>query len=313
MITIIRYWREHLREEWNPVYFAVMGPFLSILLVLNYSLAIDERMSAVRSRPLVFFALSVAYYGVPYYFAALAYAWSYRRADLLRQRGFWTASILAIAAYSAYSSNIGIRWLTDIAPPDLHAYAARCAANLVPAAAGFGMLGVLWLTIDRRRSGFFGMFGGTFRAGPYAGFLLLGLPIVIAASFLPDFLSTYPRYPHTPALAAHGIAPWQAFGLFQLCYGADFVFTELFFRGLLVIGLARWLGKAAVMPMVAWYMVIHFGKPAGEAMASIVGGWALGVVAYRTRSVRGGVLFHLGVAWAMELSAIWQKSNGFGS
>jgi hypothetical protein len=29
-------------------------------------------------------------------------------------------------------------------------------------------------------------------------------------------------------------------------------------------------------------------------------------VAYRTRSVLGGVLFHLGVAWAMELSAMWQ-------
>ncbi len=310
MRTIFEYWRQYVRDEWNARYAAVMAPFLLLLLALNYGLGLDDRLMALRSTGWLYFLLSVAYYGVPYYFAALAYAWAYGRFDLLGSRGFWVTSGLALATYAVYCGNVGTDWVSDIVPPDLRAYALRCAANLLPALVGFGLLLLLWLTVGRREPGFFGLFGGTFHPTPYVGFLALGLPIVVAASFFPDFLATYPRYPYSPAFLRHGIAPWQAFGLFQICYGADFVFTELFFRGLLVIGIARWIGQAAVMPMVAWYMVIHFGKPVGEAMASIVGGWALGVVAYRTRSVLGGVLFHLGVAWSMELSAMWQKSIG---
>jgi hypothetical protein len=41
-----------------------------------------------------------------------------------------------------------------------------------------------------------------------------------------------------------------------------------------------------------------------------VGGWALGVIAYRTKSIRGGVLFHLGVAYSLELCAFLQKYVG---
>jgi hypothetical protein len=38
--------------------------------------------------------------------------------------------------------------------------------------------------------------------------------------------------------------------IYELCYGWDFVPTELMFRGFLVIGMVRVLGHGAVLPMV---------------------------------------------------------------
>jgi hypothetical protein len=53
--------------------------------------------------------------------------------------------------------------------------------------------------------------------------------------------------------------------------------------------------------MAAFYCTIHFGKPLGECITSFFGGLALGVLAYRTRSILGGLIIHLGLAWMMEL------------
>jgi hypothetical protein len=88
---------------------------------------------------------------------------------------------------------------------------------------------------------------------------------------------------------------------YELSYGLDFLSIELFFRGLLVIGLVRYAGEKAILPMAAFYCTIHFGKPLGECITSFAGGLVLGVLAYRTRSVLGGLIVHLGLAWMMEL------------
>jgi hypothetical protein len=53
--------------------------------------------------------------------------------------------------------------------------------------------------------------------------------------------------------------------------------------------------------MAAFYCTIHFGKPLGECISSYFGGMVLGVLAYRTRSILGGLIVHLGLAWMMEL------------
>ena len=93
--------------------------------------------------------------------------------------------------------------------------------------------------------------------------------------------------------------PWKVG--YELSYGLDFLSIELFFRGLLVIGLVRYAGEKAILPMAAFYCTIHFGKPLGECITSFSGGLALGVLAYRTRSILGGLIVHLGLAWMMEV------------
>lgn len=75
-----------------------------------------------------------------------------------------------------------------------------------------------------------------------------------------------------------------------------------------MIGLAPFLGRSGVLAMAVIYCSLHFGKPAGEAISSIFGGYILGIVAYETKSVWGGVIVHVGIAWLMELIGYLQKA-----
>jgi membrane protease YdiL (CAAX protease family) len=67
------------------------------------------------------------------------------------------------------------------------------------------------------------------------------------------------------------------------------------------------IGRGAVLSMAVVYCSLHFGKPMGEAISSVVGGYILGVIAFETRSVWGGVIVHMGIAWLMETVAFLQK------
>ena len=100
---------------------------------------------------------------------------------------------------------------------------------------------------------------------------------------------------------------WLTAGIYELCYGFDFISVELFFRGFLVVALSRFVGKDAILVMVVVYAFLHFGKPAGETISSIFGGYILGILAYSSRNIYGGLVAHLGVAWGMEYFAYLQS------
>ena len=140
-----------------------------------------------------------------------------------------------------------------------------------------------------------------FSARPYFMLLLLLAPLVALASTQHDFLRVYPKVKSIAFMNAYPgpVWPWKAG--YELSYGIDFLSIELFFRGLLVIGIIRYAGEQAILPMAAFYCTIHFGKPLAECITSFFGGVVLGVLAYRTRSIVGGLIVHLGLAWMMEV------------
>jgi len=88
--------------------------------------------------------------------------------------------------------------------------------------------------------------------------------------------------------------------IYEISYGIDFFSIELFFRGFLVFAFVRYVGADAVLPMAVFYCSIHFGKPLFECISSFFGGMLLGIIAYRTQSILGGIMVHLGIAWMME-------------
>jgi len=137
--------------------------------------------------------------------------------------------------------------------------------------------------------------------GPYFLMLLFVLPLVALASTRPDFLQVYPKVKSIAFVYPYTQHPWLWRLLYEISYGLDFVSIEFFFRGWLVIGLVRYAGAEAILPMAAFYCTVHFGKPLGECISSFFGGLILGVIAWRTRSVRGGLIIHLGLAALMEL------------
>ena len=159
-------------------------------------------------------------------------------------------------------------------------------------------------------AGAVGLTRNNFRLLPYFGLLLCVVPLIVLASTRHDFLQVYPKVKNLAFINGYAKPAWPWQLGYELSYGLDFLGIELFFRGLLVIALVNYVGPAAILPMAAFYCTIHFGKPLGECISSFFGGLILGVLAARTRTILGGLIVHLGLAWLMELGgwlgSLWQ-------
>ncbi len=133
------------------------------------------------------------------------------------------------------------------------------------------------------------------------GFLIV-LPFVVLVSDDPSFLKTYPFF----RKAGNS---WFELICWELSYAAQFAGLEFFFRGALLFGAVRLMGPWVIPVMVFPYMMLHFGKPFLECLGSIIAGVALGVLALRTRAIYAGIMIHVGVAWTMDLLALWHKGK----
>jgi membrane protease YdiL (CAAX protease family) len=70
---------------------------------------------------------------------------------------------------------------------------------------------------------------------------------------------------------------------------------EFLFRGYMLFGLEKSIGKSAIFVQAIPFVLLHLGKPLLETLACIPGGFILGYVAYRTRSFLPCFIIHLGV------------------
>lgn len=148
-----------------------------------------------------------------------------------------------------------------------------------------------------------------FRARPYYILLLCMIPLLAIAATQADFLRVYPKWQRVGFIEPYLQNTLPAKLLFELSYGLDFITIELFFRGFLVLAFVRYAGKSVILPMAAFYCSIHFGKPLLECITSYLGGIILGVVVYYSRSIWGGLIVHLGIAWLMELAGYMGRLN----
>jgi len=162
------------------------------------------------------------------------------------------------------------------------------------------ILFIVWKIFYSKES-FFGLTIKNFNWKPYLIMLLIMVPLIAAASTQPDFLNMYPKLKDVDT-ALYGVKNKWFFNLLhEISYGSDFISVELFFRGFLILAFVKVVGKDAILPMACFYCTIHFGKPLGECISSYFGGMILGIVVYYTRSIIGGLMVHLGIAWLMEL------------
>lgn len=169
----------------------------------------------------------------------------------------------------------------------------------------FRSVGILTLLILFRgfTSGEFGLYGvnrSTKYLRIYGIIFLLLLPIFIVVSFTPQFMEFYPRMTINQVSGSFGLSDALLILPFETCYANDFLAVESMFRGAMVIGLSRWLGARAILPMIITYMCVHLGKPDLELCSSVFGGYILGILAYRTHHLWGGIIIHLGIALLFE-------------
>jgi hypothetical protein len=131
--------------------------------------------------------------------------------------------------------------------------------------------------------------------------LAVMIPLITIASTQSDFLSMYPKLNDVNNVLATVKHNWIYKLIHELSYGSDFISVELFFRGFLILAFVKVAGKDAILPMACFYCTIHFGKPLGECISSFFGGILLGIIVFNTRSILGGLIVHLGIAWLMEI------------
>lgn len=159
-------------------------------------------------------------------------------------------------------------------------------------------------------------YGLKVRGTDFTPYLLLVGVIFIgigAASFIGDLTKYYPRFDKsggTTVAVIHDFPQWVSISIFELLYGFNFLNVEFFFRGFLVIAFMRVLGGHAVMAMAGAYVFLHFGKPMTECISSAFGGYIIGVFAYYSKRIWGGVALHIALAWSMEFFAWMQKVYG---
>lgn len=276
--------------------FLLTAFFIAGLTTLNYTVGIETRIRDLRPWPLSLLGFFL-FYGFVFFVAwGMQYPFGKRGAF---KKGFLVLLLLAPLFFSIKM----IHWDLSSLLPAGWQYPWNYYALIVlqwPAK----LLLLLSMLYACAKTGLFRETGAGWRGGivrPYFLILLLLVPLVVLASTQHDFLRVYPKVKNIAFINGytHPVWPWNL--LYELSYGLDFVSIELFFRGFLVIGLVRWCGPDAILPMAAFYCTIHFGKPLGECISSFFGGLALGVIAWRTRSILGGLIVHLGLAWLMEI------------
>jgi hypothetical protein len=311
-VYLIEYPRRHLQADANRLVVPLVLAFLALSLVLRYRVGISPYYAADASGGRIavlglgFCVLPLA---APLLLLALLGGFRNRRPDAR----FWLICVLSIT--TPFVNQYGAILLGVLAPApgvapaiepehswrtseflrhngyDLRAIACYLAAPVL-----------YWLATPSIRNGpFFGLTRRGFVGPAYALILLLAVPLLVAASFRPDFLASYPRFEPGIVSVPPSAHFWHAVATFELLYAIQFIALEVFFRGFMVMSLEPYIGSGSVPVMMCVYTFIHFVKPMPEALASIVGGYFLGVIAFYSRSVLGGIVVHIGIALTLEL------------
>ena len=110
--------------------------------------------------------------------------------------------------------------------------------------------------------------------------------ILYGAGKMPEFRSYY----HVHAI------DWPEL---LLSYALYMFAWEFLFRGYMLFGLEKSIGKSAIFVQAIPFVLLHLGKPFLETLACIPGGFIFGYVAYRTRSFLPCFIIHFGMYMMM--------------
>lgn len=133
-------------------------------------------------------------------------------------------------------------------------------------------------------------------------YALIMLPVLFIASRMPQFQDFYPRY----RWARESVVAFLTSEAGWLVY---FLAWEFFFRGFLLFAMLRRYPPAlAIAVQTVPFVLMHLPKPPAEAFSSLAAGVALGIMAYRGRSVLGTWLLHFFCAALLDfLVIVWPR------
>ncbi len=297
--VIFKYIKEYYLREFNLAYLLLILLMLGVLIYLNYWHYLEKRYAGGGNSWLSNFLGYYLLYLLPFAAAFFLQLFFYNNCTYLRSYWFWAILLLAPAFFSF---RINFDWHQPVLEKfwngDALSFWTKCCNWIIRVFVVLIPVFIIWLIKDKNNQPFYG-FKALDNIKPYLLMLAFMVPLIALASTQNDFLHTYPKAKFINQLGLTGKG-WRYF-VYELCYGFDFISIEFFFRGFLILALAKICGTHCIVPVACFYCTIHFGKPMGEAISSFWGGLLLGIVSYNTGSVWGGLIVHLGIAWMMEL------------
>jgi membrane protease YdiL (CAAX protease family) len=137
-------------------------------------------------------------------------------------------------------------------------------------------------------------------------FLLIMIPIIWLVTSQPVFSLAYP-------LLVQARDSWKIFILYELGLIFYLFAWEFIWRGFMLFGLKEKFGFYAVVIQMIPFLILHNGKPPIETFGAILGGIALGILAYRTQSIYYCIVTHAGIMLSIDFfSTLRHRAGDFG-
>jgi hypothetical protein len=269
----------------------------AVLIYLNYHYKLESWLTTRQSLAWPAFTghylIFITAFALPYFFCSLD-----NKKSFFHNKPF---IILMVVTPAIFALKMALHTELPFSPdPNWNEYWNRIYYWPLRLVITIALLILLWKKFDGDQP-FYGLTIKGFKWKPYVVMLLCMIPLIVFASTQRDFLAMYPKINSVLHIGSSIHLSWFHKFLFELSYGTDFFGIEIFFRGFLILAFIKWVGMDAILPMACFYCTIHFGKPLGECISSYFGGLLLGIVVYNTRSIYGGLIVHLGIAWMMEI------------
>jgi hypothetical protein len=306
MSKVLSYLKTYYYEEFKPVEWIFASLFVIGFCYLNYFTDFITSLKSQNNWTLKQFNFYFILYAIPLFTGYLIQSVNRKDFSIFRKPTFILLCLLSVFIFSSRSMmNFfvqSIKFNLTTGEYGYYLYANyltifRSLVLLVP-------ICIIWWFLDKCNQPLYGFTRKNFSLKPYFMMLVLMVPLIVLASTQSDFLSSYPRGLKSVDLDLTQLNHLKYFLLYELVYGLDFVNIELFFRGFLILAFLKYAGARAVMPVAMFYVIIHFGKPLGESISSFFGGTLLGIITLYGRSILGGIIVHVGIAYMMEIGAL---------
>ncbi|MCT4699432.1 CPBP family glutamic-type intramembrane protease [Tenacibaculum haliotis] len=308
MLTIISYIRTHFKQDFKALTYILVFLFLGLFIYVNHTTNLPTLFFKNHQKGVTTYIYYFLFFGFAYYTTIIITAITKSDWSFTKSFYFWFTSIIAILLISFRFGFLEfLNWIQkNIDPQKAHFYIKAIARSTRFIIFTFGILFFYYL-FEKNNTNYYGLSTKNTHWKSYFLLLLFVLPFIIVASFQPSFLKQYPMLGNVGS----AINKWTALAIYEPIYLIDFIAIEWFFRGFLILGTVKYLGSKAVLPMVVLYAFFHIGKPTGEIIGSVFGGYILGIVSLHSRSIIGGIIIHMGVAFLMDLFAVIQKLDNY--
>lgn len=293
-----------VKENFNVKLYLSVIAIVTVIVFVEYKWFIYDTITTKYAFDNRIYLINFITFAFTYYLVVFAVK-IFKKNEATLNKEFWLKSLVGLmilSVYISYYGHLGIK--TDLVYPEKYFF-TYTLENLSGIVTALLPIYLVYRIFDKNRDNPF--YGFNFKNFNFKIALILTFFAILIAFVGSRFQAVSTYYPILNRTGYKffsntvGLDPMLSAGIFESAYMFDFVMIELIFRGFMIFGFVKLLGKNAILPIAAVYSVIHFGKPLPETISSFFGAYFLGIIAYSQKNIGIGVVLHCSLALAIEI------------